>query len=190
MSAPASERLTEQEYLTRERQAETKSEYLGGRVFALAGATERHILVTGNVFATLHVQLRSHPCRVYSNDMRVKVDAAGFYSYPDIAVVCGEPRFEDDELDTLLNPTLIVEVLSPSTESYDRGKKFELYRKIESFVEYLLVAQDRPFLEHHVRCPDGSWLMHETTSLDAVLQLESIACRLSVRDLYDRVEVG
>jgi Uma2 family endonuclease len=190
MSAPASERLTEQEYLARERRAQTKSEYLGGRVFALAGASERHVLITGNVFAALHAQLRGRACRVYSKDLRVKVGPAGFYAYPDIAVVCGEPRFEDTELDTLLNPTLIIEVLSPATESYDRGKKFELYRKIETFVEYLLIAQDRPFLEHHLRRPDGSWLMHETTSLDAVLLLESIECRLAAKDVYERVEVG
>lgn len=190
MSAPASERLTEQEYLARERQAEKKSEYLAGQLFALAGTSHRHALIVGNILASLHAQLRGRPCEVYATDLRLKVDRAGFYTYPDIAVVCGEPRFEDAELDTLLNPTLIVEVLSPSTESYDRGKKFELYRRIESFVEYLLVAQDRPFLEHHNRRPDGSWLMRETTSLDSVLQLESIACRLAARDVYERVEVG
>ncbi len=189
MSAPASETLTEQEYLARERQAETKSEYLAGQVFALAGATERHILITGNVFAALHAQLRSRPCRVYSNDMRTKVGPARFYTYPDIVVVCGEPQFEDARRDTLLNPILIMEVLSPSTEGYDRGKKFELYRKLDTFVEYLLVAQDRHFLELHSRRPDGTWLMHETTNLDDVLQLESIGCRLPVRDVYERVEL-
>jgi Uma2 family endonuclease len=190
MPAPASERLSEQEYLARERRAETKSEYVGGQVFALAGTSRRHALIVSNVLASLHAQLRGRSCEVYATDLRLKVDHAGFYTYPDIAVVSGEPRFEDTELDTLLNPTFIVEVLSPSTESYDRGKKFELYRKIETFVEYLLIAQDRPFLEHHLRRADGSWLMHETTSPDAVLQLESIGCRLAAKDVYERVEVG
>jgi Uma2 family endonuclease len=190
MSTPASERLTEQEYLARERQAETKSDYLAGQVFALAGATERHILISGNIFAALHGQLRGRPCRIYASDLRVKAERADYYTYPDIVVVCGEPRFEDAELDTLLNPILIIEVLSPSTENYDRGKKFELYRKIESFVEYLLVAQDRPFVEHHLRRADGSWLMHETTDLGAVLALENIACRLAVQDIYERVEAA
>ena len=190
MSAPVSETLTEQEYLARERQAETKSEYLGGQVFALAGTSRWHATIVGNVFSSLHAQLRGRPCEIFMTDLRTKVDRAGFYTYPDIVVVCGQPRFEDAELDTLLNPTLIIEVLSPSTENYDRGKKFELYRKLETFVEYLLIAQDRHFLEHHSRRSDGTWLMHETTSPDDVLHLESIDCRLSVRDVYERVEVG
>ncbi len=134
--------LSPQEYLAMERQAETKSEYYAGEVFAMAGASRKHNLIVPNLAYLLVGQLKSRSCEVYNSDMRVKVSATGLYTYPDLAVVCGKPRFDDDQEDTLLNPTVIVEVLSKSTEAYDRGEKFAMYRALESMTDYLLIAQD------------------------------------------------
>jgi Uma2 family endonuclease len=132
-------------------------------------------------------ELKPQPCEVYPSDMRVRVSATGLYTYPDVVVVCGEPRLEDDEQDTLLNPSLIIEVLSPSTESYDRGKKFEHYRTLESLVEYLLVAQDEPRVEQFVRQPGGTWLFTATSGRDAVVHLPSLGCSLALAEIYDKV---
>lgn len=190
MSTQTTPRLTEEEYLRIERLGEAKSEYVAGEVFALAGTSPRHNTINGNVLASLHAQLRGGPCRAFFTDLRTKASRARFYTYPDIVVVCGEPKFEDVELDTLLNPTLILEVLSPSTEGYDRGKKFEMYRTIETLREYVLVAQDRIFVERHVRQQDGRWLLSETRDLNASLPLEAIGCTLRLKDIYERVELG
>jgi Uma2 family endonuclease len=140
MSLQAKQRLTPEEYLARERQVDTKSEFYDGELFAKAGASRSHNLIVGNVTGELRAQLRGRPCEVYPADMRVKVSETGLYAYPDVVVVCGEPRFEDEHLDTLLNPTVIVDVLSPSTEAYDRGEKFAQYRKLASLREYVLIA--------------------------------------------------
>ena len=129
--------LTPEQYLEIERKAEFKSEYYQGEMFAMSGASYPHIGIVANAVASLHQQLRRGPCRPLSNDMRVRVTATGLYTYPDVVVVCGEPRFLDDTFDTLLNPTVIIEVLSESTEAYDRGQKFEQYRSLESLAEYV-----------------------------------------------------
>ncbi len=134
--------LSPQEYLALERQAETKSEYYAGEVFAMAGASRRHVKIMVNTVVSLAAQLKERSCEVFTSDMRVKVSATGLYTYPDVAVVCGKPRFDDDQEDILLNPTVIIEVLSKSTEAYDRGEKFALYRALESMTDYLLIAQD------------------------------------------------
>jgi len=177
-----------EDYLAFERQSELKSEYVGGEIVAMTGASRRHNLIAGNLFANLHSQLKgSKGCEVYANDMRVRVPAADLYTYPDVVVTCGEPRFEDGELDTLLNPVLIAEVLSKSTESYDRGNKFASYRTLPSFAEYLILAQDRVHVEHSVRQPDGGWLLTETSDLQSSLVLPSIGCTLPLADVYDRV---
>jgi Uma2 family endonuclease len=181
--------LTPEEYLVLERQAETKSEYLDGELIAMTGATRKHNLVAGNIFASLHAQLRQRPCEVYASDMRVGVSPIA-YTYPDVVVVCGEGEFGDDYMDTLLNPTVIVEVLSESTGGYDRGLKFEHYRKLESLREYVLVAQEKCHVEHFVRQPDNQWLLSETDNLDDTVQLPSINCVLAVSDIYDRVETA
>src|SRR6266404_1708800 len=146
--------LTPEQYLEIERKAEFKSEYFQGEMFAMAGAREAHNLIALNLAAALHPQLRARPCRAYISDMRVRVSATGLYTYPDILVVCGEPQFLDERRDTLLNPNLIVEVLSPSTEAYDRGRKFEHYRSVESLSEYLLVSSERIIAELFTRQPD------------------------------------
>jgi len=183
-------RVTPEEYLARERAAETKSEYFEGELFAMSGASPAHVLIVTNVVSELRQQLRARNCRVYSTDLRVKVSATGLYTYPDVIVVCGEARFEDEQRDTLVNPALIVEVLSKSTQDYDRGAKFEQYRTIESFNEYVLIAQDKPHVEHFLRQADGRWLLAETNRLGDRIELESIGAHLAVADVYEKVELS
>lgn len=187
MSSVPKTRLTPQDYLAIERRAEFKSEFLDGEMFAMSGASREHNLISGNVGGELREQVKDRDCEVYIHDMRVKVSRTGLYTYPDITVVCGEPRFEDREVDTLLNPCVLFEVLSASTEQYDRGKKFEHYRKLDSLAEYILISQDRVHVEHYVRQQDHQWLLSEADSLSAVIQLESIGCHLSVAEVYRKV---
>mgnify|MGYP001610709744 CR=1 FL=1 len=189
MSTQAKPFLTPEQYLEIERRAEYKSEYWRGEMFAMAGATRQHGLLTGNLLASLHQQLRGRRCEVYSSDMRVLIPATGLYTYPDVVAVCGDTRLADDHRDTLLNPTFVAEILSPSTESYDRGRKFEHYRTVESLQEYLLVAQDRVQVELYTRQPEGTWLLREARRLEDALELGSIGCRILLADLYDKVEV-
>lgn len=180
--------FTPEEYLAFERRSEFKSEYIGGEIVAMTGASWRHNLIAGNLFATLHSHFKkTRNCQVFTNDMRVRVQNADLYTYPDVVAACGQPRFEDDELDTLLNPVFIGEVLSVSTESYDRGAKFAAYRSIPSFVEYLVLAQDRVHVEHSVCQPDGSWILTETDDPGSSLALTSVGCTLLLADVYDRV---
>lgn len=179
--------LTPEEYLVIERKAKYKSEYFAGEVFAMVGASRRHNLIATNLVITLGQQLRDKPCEVYSSDMRVKAPAASSYTYPDVIVVCGEPAFEDEEVDTLLNPTLIAEVLSSSTASYDRIKKFGYYRTIASLSEYLLIAQDEYKIEQYIKQADGRWLLTDILSLEAVIELNSIQCALALTDVYHKV---
>jgi Uma2 family endonuclease len=181
--------VTPEEYLARERAAETKSEYFAGEIFAMSGATREHNLITGNVHAELRHQLRQRDCEAYANDMRVRVRPTGLYTYPDVVVVCGGPEFEDADVDTLLNPTVIVEVLSTSTEAYDRGTKFTHYRTIEALREYVVVSQQQYLAECFTRQPDGRWLLLDAAGLDASLDLGSIDCRLELREVYARVQI-
>jgi Uma2 family endonuclease len=179
--------LTPEEYLALERQAETKSEYWQGEIYAMSGASRWHNLVAFNLAVVLGPQLKHRPCEAYSSDMRVKVTRAGLYIYPDVTVVCGKAEFEDRELDTLLNPTVIIEVLSPSTEAYDRGAKFEFYRSLESLSDYLLVSQTSPTIEHYTRQPDDRWLLTAYKGLAVVAPIASIGCELRLTDVYDKV---
>jgi len=188
MSALPKPYLSPEEYLAIERIAERKSEYYSGETFAMAGASERHNLIVTNTVSELRTLLKNRTCKVYPSDMRVKIPQTGLYTYPDIVVVCSKPVFEDDVKDTLLNPTLIVEVLSESTEAYDRGKKFEHYRKIPSLAEYLLIAQDRCRIEQFIKQDDGRWLFSEINSRDAIVKLPSVNCELAVAEGYDKVE--
>lgn len=178
-----------EEYLTLERKSEHRSEYVNGRVFAMSGASREHNLIAGNVFAEIRTQFRGRDCEAYVGDMRVKVRSTGMYTYPDVVAVCGGPQFEDLQVDTLINPVVIVEVLSPSTEAYDRGEKFAHYRKLESLQDYVLVAQDRVLIEHFARYGDtgDQWVLTELSDLDGTLSLASIGCVLTLREVYDRV---
>src|SRR5437660_1089185 len=156
---------------------------------AMAGAARIHNLLVGNAVRELGVQLRSGPCEVYPSDMRVRVSRTGLYTYPDVVVVCGKPDLLGDQQDTLLNPNLLVEVLSPSTEAYDRGRKFEQYQSIESLKEYLLVASDRIHADLFTRQADGRWLLTTADRLEDSLDLGSVGCRLKLADLYEKVEL-
>jgi len=189
MSSQIKTFFTPAEYLALERQSEFKSEYLNGEIFAMTGASRKHNLVTGNAFGALKEQLKNSPCEIYISDMRVKVTASGFYTYPDIVVVCDRPQFEDEEVDTLVNPTLLIEVLSTSTERYDRIAKTSYYRTLDSLQEHLLVAQHETRVEQYVRQSNGEWAQYEYRSLDDVVELKSIECLLPLREVYDRVQI-
>ncbi len=180
-------RIKPEQYLAMERAAETKSEFLGGEVFAMGGASRQHNKIVVNVLSALRPQLRRRPCEIYPSDMRIKVAATGLYTYPDISLVCGQIQLEDSEQDTLLNPQVIIEVLSKSAAAYDRGEKFEHYRKIPSLVEYLLIAQERCLVEHYIRQADGRWLLSEYSSLQDVIEMPSVGCRLALADVYEDV---
>ncbi len=180
-------RYTPEEYLALERTTTIKSEYRNGFITAMSGASRKHNLVAGNMYAEIHGQLRRRSCEAYMGDMRVRVTPTGLYTYPDVVVVCDEPEFLDDELDTLLNPTLIVEVLSPSTEGYDRGGKFEHYRTLDSLKEYVLVAQDQVLVERRVR-QGQEWASTEYGNIEETLVLESIGCAIPLREIYAKVK--
>jgi Uma2 family endonuclease len=189
MSSPAQQHYTPEEYLALERQAECKSEYYAGEIFAMAGASRWHNLIVTNVLRELSLQLKGRPCTTYPSDMRVKISPTGLYTYPDVTVVCGEAQFEDHQQDTFLNPTLIVEVLSESTEAYDRGGKFAHYRKLASLMEYVLITQTKPHVEHYVRQADHRWLLAEADSLSDSIHLPSIDCHLALAEVYDKVDI-
>ncbi len=185
-SAATKIRFTPQEYLALERKSETRNEYYNGEIFAMAGASREHNLIAGNLFRDIGNQLEDRPCETYMNDMRVWIEATGLYTYPDVVVVCGEPRFQDREVDTLLNPTVIVEVLSPSTEAYDRGDKFRHYRRIDSLHEFVLISQDRMMVERYTR-QGKDWVLSDMTDPDQVLKLESIGCRIPLGRIYAKI---
>ena len=178
--------MTPEEYLRLERASQEKHEYFKGEIFAMTGASENHNIVVSSTLATLYGQLRKKPCQIYPSDMRVRIPATGLYTYPDISVVCGTPEFEDDGLDTLLNPIVIIEVLSASTEQYDRGKKFQHYRTIGSLHEYILIAQDSIRIEHFAR-QGNQWILTDAKTSDTVLALPSIDCTLALSDVYEKV---
>ena len=183
--------VTPEEYLAFERRNEYKSEYINGEVFAMTGASRRHNIIAVNITSSLDRQLADRPCEIYAGDMRVRIASRREYAYiyPDVVVVCGEPHFEDNHLDTLLNPTVLVGVLSESTEHYDRGRKFSFCREIEPLAEYVLVAQDEYRVEQYVKQPDGRWMLSDYRSLEDVVELTSVQCALALRDVYKKVSL-
>ena len=185
MSSAARTYLTPEQYLALEARAEVKHEYDRGRIIAMAGASREHNLIAANIAHLIGNQLIDRPCEAYVADMRVQIDD-GRYVYPDVVVACGEPRFADGESDNLLNPTLIVEVLSPSTERRDRGRKFHQYRTIESLQEYLMIAQDEVRIERYTR-RGGEWVFTEVSDPAALFRLDSIGCEIAVREVYAKV---
>ncbi len=187
MASPATAAYyTAAEYLALERRATYKSEYVGGHIIAMSGASRRHNLIAANISRELSSQLRGRPCESYISDMRVRVSETGLYTYPDVVAVCGDIRFADEQTDTLLNPTVIVEVLSASTEAYDRGDKFAHYRRLASLHDYVLVSQDDVRVEHYVRQGE-KWLLSEASLLTDTVSLASIQCTLVLEDIYDKV---
>lgn len=178
--------LSPEEYLIAERAAEYKSEYVDGEMYAMAGGSERHNLIARNLITELNTQLKKVPCRVYPSDLKVRAANSRKFFYPDVSVVCGETLFADDARDVILNPILIVEVLSESTAAFDRGKKFHAYQQIESLQQYLLVAQDEHVVEHFIRQENNPWLYTKVNGLDAEIVLPTIECQLALRDVYDK----
>ncbi len=187
MSAIPKQKLTPEEYLEIERKAEYKSEYFDGEIFAMAGARRNHNKIVGNLTGLVWQNLKGKDCEFYPSDMRVFIPKTGLYTYPDVVVVCGEPKFQDKVFDTLLNPTLLIEVLSESTESYDRGKKFQHYRSIESLREYVLVSQDEARIEKYVKQGDGFWVLSEAVGTNAKIKLDAIDCELALSEVFDKV---
>jgi Uma2 family endonuclease len=188
MSSAAERRVyTPEQYLALERNSSIRHEYHNGSIFAMSGASRAHNLIALNLGGELRAQLRDRPCEAYVSDMRVLVARTGLYTYPNVVVVCGERQFQDGEVDTLLDPTLVIEVLSPATEAYDRGKKFAHYRRLESLREYVLVTQNQVRVERYTRQGD-EWLLSELSSLEDSLRLASIDCTISLREVYARVE--
>lgn len=187
MVLPHSTLVTPQEYLALERRGEDKSEYWDGEICLISGASRAHNLIVTNVGRELSTQLLERPCEVYPSDMRVRIPHTAWYVYPDVSVVCGEPQFEDAEVDTLLNPMVIVEVLSPATEAFDRGKKFDSYRTIPSLQEYVLIVQDEPRVYVYTRQPDNRWLLSEASHHDHSIELASIGCQLALTEVYRKV---
>ena len=184
--AAAETYITPEAYIASERRAKVKSEYIHGEIFAMSGASLAHTLITLDIATELNIQLRGSTCKVVTNDMRVRTALKGPYFYPDVVVFCGTPQFEDNVFDTLLNPILVVEVLSPSTEAYDRGEKFAHYQKLMSLQEYILVSQDRIHVTHH-RLLESQWASKEFHAPEDVLLLNSIECKFLLQDIYTRV---
>lgn len=189
MSALPRKFYSPQEYLILERKAKHKSEYWDGDIYAMAGASREHNLIASNVTTELTAQLRASPCEVYPSDMRVRIPRKARYVYPDVSVACDEPRFEDDVFDTLLNPTVIIEILSETTEGFDRGKKFDSYRTIDSLQAYVLIAQDRYQVMVSARQANRQWLFTDIVDPDGVAVLSSIGCQLKLVDIYHKVRI-
>lgn len=191
MSAlPKRKYISPEDYLAIERKSLERHEYFDGEIFQMAGSSNEHNLITSNLIISLGSQLKNRNCQVYPPDMRVHIPKTGLFTYPDISVVCGKPQFLPDEnLDTLTNPILIIEILSPSTEGYDRGAKFDNYRSLESLREYLLVSQDARKVMRYTKQPDGSWILMDFIGDKTEIELVSIQCRLTMDDIYDKVDL-
>jgi Uma2 family endonuclease len=188
MTALPKRYFTPEEYLELELKAEYKSQYVGGEIFAMAGAQPWHIEVMGNIAGLLYNQFRGRPCKAYFAEMRVRVNVGDLWTYPDVAALCGEPKFEAaSNPHSLLNPQVIFEVLSPSTEAFDRGDKFARYRLLDSLTDYVLVSSERMRVEHYVRQDDDCWMFKEYQQPDTRLPLASVGCELPLADIYERV---
>ena len=184
MSALRKTKLTVAEYLTIEQKAETKSEFFNGEMFAMAGASRFHNFVKTNLESELMARLKGSRCRTASGDLRVMIPATGLYTYPDIVIFCGPGEYDPEDEDTLVNPTAVIEITSPSTEKYDRGAKMRNYQRIASLREYVLVAQDEPVCERFVRQADGTWALMSFVGLSAELAFASVPARIPLADVY------
>ncbi len=187
MSTVPKRLLTEEEYLAKERLAEFKSEFYQGETFVMSGASWEHTLIKDNLASEARVALKGTGCQVLTSDLRVKVSPTGLYTYPDIVIVCDKPDFLDAKFDTLLNPRIIVEVLSESTEGYDRGTKFKHYRSLPSLQEYVLVSQDRPLIERYFR-RENSWDFSDVAGLSEAFEFAAVAVRVPLSEIYAGVE--
>ncbi len=182
-------RYSPEEYLAFERKSETKHEYLDGQIYAMAGASPTHNQLCFNLAGEIHQAIKNSSCIGYTSDQKVRTDLQDLFSYPDLTIVCGEPSFHDQQQDVILNPTVIVEVLSPRTETYDRSTKLDRYQNIRSLTDYILITQNRPCVEHYVRQKGKrQWLLTIETDLNAEIEIASIKCKLKLRDIYNRVQ--
>lgn len=188
MSSQRTTFLSPEEYLEIERQSEERNEYFNGEMFAMAGGTPPHALIISNVVRELGQQLKRKPCQVYSSDLRLRVSPAGLYTYADVMIICGKIQLADGRKDTVMNPTLIVEVLSESTRDYDRGQKFQHYRSLPSLIDYLMVAQTESHVEHWTRQSEDRGLLVDYSDLGQIIQLPSIDCVLPMSEIYDKIE--
>lgn len=188
MSTAPNRRYTPEEYLAIERDVETKHEFYRGELFAMSGASRVHNRITVNLSASLQTQFKDRNCEHFVNDMRVKISATGLYTYPDVVVTCEKPQFEDDVLDTLVNPQVVMEVLSDSTEKYDRGKKFEHYRRIPTLQCYVLISHDRAHVDRFLLDEKGQWVLSDFNGLDAILDLPTIDCRIPLAEIFAKVD--
>lgn len=185
MSAKAAQRLSVDEYLAMERASELRHEFLNGEVFAMGGASWNHGLINGNLAALLRTRLKGKGCFVQTNDLRVQISATGLFAYPDLVILCGQPVFADQEFDTLLNPRVLIEILSDSTAAYDRTTKFAHYRKLESLQDYLLVAQDEIKIERYSRRGAGLWDYWESLGTDGDVDFPSLGLAISLPEIYE-----
>lgn len=185
--ATKKEPLTDTDYLRIERQAFEKSEFIGGRIVAMAGASENHNIISSNLFLEIGIQTKKNACRAFSSDMRVKAKKGNYY-YPDIVVACGERKFEDNKKDVLLNPSVIVEVLSKSTKLKDRNEKLDSYTSLDSLTDYVLIEQDTVRVEHYIKSGEKEWKMRLLTEKTDKLVLESINCEISLEEIYREVK--
>jgi Uma2 family endonuclease len=184
-------RYTPEEYLELERQSDARHEYYEGEIYAMAGETLKHSQICVNLAGEVRAQLKGKPCQALSPNMKVRAETKGLFAYPDLTVVCGEPIFHDQKRDVLLNPRVIFEVLSPSTERYDRTMKFFKYRQeIRDLTDYIIVSQDSAFIEHYEKQSDGRWVHTVVGGLENALNIASIDCFLQLAEIYDRVEIA
>ena len=188
MTAVLKHKLTAAEYLEIERQAEIKSEFYDGEMFAMSGGTYRHSRLRTNLVAIFEAMLSGKRCRATDSDLRVRIESTDFYTYPDLSISCGRVEFEDEKQDVLLNPTVVIEVLSDSTASYDRGKKFWHYRHIASLTDYVLVSHDEPLIEHYTRQDNGGWLLRTVEGEAGLLRIDSIGCEIPLREIYRDID--
>ena len=187
MIDPTKKFITPEEYLALEERADHKSEYYNGEIFAMSGASFNHNVITGNAHAALHQLLSKRPCRTFVNDMRLLTSPKGLYTYPDVMVVCGKIEFAPNRNDTVMNPIVLVEVLSESTKGYDRGEKFAMYRQIPSLKEYVMIDQTQPYVEHYRR--EGHfWVFEALETIDAILTVPALECEMPLAVLYEKVE--
>ncbi|MCU0644605.1 MAG: Uma2 family endonuclease [bacterium] len=181
---------TPEEYLQLEEQADYKSEYYKGEIFAMSGGSVNHNLIIGNVHASLYQKMRDSKCFAFMNDVRLWIDEKNLFTYPDIMIVCSKIEFYQDRNDTITNPLVIFEVLSESTKNYDRGEKFVFYRSIPSFQEYILIDQAKIHVEHFSIGEQGKWILSEYDDPDNVLKLNKVDFQIPLKDIYHRVEFG
>jgi Uma2 family endonuclease len=183
-------KMTEEEYLAFEDASESRHELIDGYVYDMAGSSEDHSTICTNIITSLNIQVRKRPCKVHGSDLRIQAKPKSSFFYPDITVICGESKFTATSVPSLTNPNCVIEVLSPSTEKVDRGRKAQAYREMASLQEYLFVSQDSAHIEHYKRLPNGHWELTDYKGLDAVVTMPAIECSLALADVYEKVDLG